>query len=97
MRRWINFIYHRNHNTNLNQKIKMQVTSIDPNVLPHLPIVVCVAMYRTNGALERCFYWTHRGQRSMALKPMSRICIPNSGTTNLIKCNFTHTVSKLTS
>ena len=30
----------------------MQGTSIDPNVLPHLPVVVCVAMYRTNGALE---------------------------------------------
>jgi hypothetical protein len=27
-------------------------TSVDPNVLRDLPVVVCVAMYRTNGALE---------------------------------------------
>ena len=27
--------------------------SIDPEVLCQLPVVVCVAMHRTNGALER--------------------------------------------
>ena len=28
------------------------MTSIDPSLLPNLPVVVCVTMYRTNGALE---------------------------------------------
>ena len=28
------------------------VSSLDPSVIRDLPVVVCVAMYRTNGALE---------------------------------------------
>ena len=31
---------------------KAAQSSIDPKNLKHLPVVVCVAMYRTNGALE---------------------------------------------
>lgn len=38
-------------NTQRNKKKSPQV-SIDPDVLKNLPVVVCVAMYRTNGALE---------------------------------------------
>ena len=34
------------------KKKKSQHDSIDPEVLQQLPVVVCVAMYRTNGALE---------------------------------------------
>ena len=35
-----------------NQKGKKKETQIDSEVLQQLPVVVCVAMYRTNGALE---------------------------------------------
>jgi len=34
------------------RKKKGAMDNIDPEVLQHLPVVVCVAMYRTNGALE---------------------------------------------
>lgn len=34
------------------KKKKNAIKSIDPAVLRSLPVVVCVAMYRTNGALE---------------------------------------------
>lgn len=38
--------------SNSKKKQAMSNVSIDPDVLRQLPVVVCVAMYRTNGALE---------------------------------------------
>ena len=41
--------------TEQRKKAKTQsglASSLDPSVIRDLPVVVCVAMYRTNGALE---------------------------------------------
>lgn len=38
--------------TKKREREKKAHDSIDPEVLRRLPVVVCVAMYRTNGALE---------------------------------------------
>jgi hypothetical protein len=52
---WIetNNICNQTHKNNKSSKNKKSDTSsIEPEVLQQLPVVVCVAMYRSNGALE---------------------------------------------
>lgn len=48
--------YTRNETQSLTKSTSNKMdkkSSIDPEILHQLPVVVCVAMYRTNGALER--------------------------------------------